>query len=371
MTRTLLDSSLCPNLKPTQDNRECAYYEYAENDKMNIDSGKCGFCKRPNAYRCIADVTRIIPQSHSSIGTFLTCHQLYYLQKILGIEKRPAFLSTAMKAGVLWDSVKQKHLGAEINIKSIIDTYEIDPITVVKVKALYNAYKELEMQVEPGYELQSKINLTYDIVIPPSSFIPSVTVGAEAINLWQEKEVQSNDERTWKFPLTVNGFYDRKYPTYFTEDKLSSRPEFYLDPFYIQSQCSTYFLADPKLEWVIMEVVQFPKYKSPKNKEESADVVYKKVYDDILSHPSNYFMGFKRDKRVYGRKLFRNEFDLVATQERFKQVTIEILAARWSNNFYKNFKSCSNVMPGIGCELQSICRNGNMSETTYQIRDKK
>lgn len=378
--RNMLDSTLCNHFNPTFDNRECESYQYAEDADMNQISGECGFCKRPETYRCVADITRSIPLSHSSVSSFLTCHYYYYLTKIIGVEVRPQHLPTALKAGKLWDCVKQFHLGATVikdrggvEFKSpwdVINAYEIDTITVAKVRALFKAYKELEIQVEPGYELQAGINMTYNITIPPTSFIPSINVGAEAINLWQERNNQSQDTRSWTFPLQITGFYDRKYPTYFVEDKLSGRPEFYLDPFFIDSQVSTYFLADQKLEYCIMEVVQFPQQKELKKKEETPEQLFERVYQDILSRPSNYFKGWDSNKRMYGVKYYRNEFNLKAAEARYKQVVIEIQAARWSNGFYKNFKACNNILPGIPCELRAICKNGNISEEMYKIRGK-
>ncbi len=367
--RNFLDTSKCNQFSPSFDNKECEFYEYAENDKMKIKSGECGFCKRPNCFRCVADITRTIPLSHSSISDFLTCHYLYYLKKILGIEKRPAHLGDALKAGKLWDTVKQKHLGAKVNIQEVIDEYEINPIIVAKVRALFHAYKELEIKVEPGYELQAKINLQYEVEIPQSSFIPTLTVGKEAVGMWDGINNQSKDTN-YKFPVSVTGFYDRKYPTYFCEDKLSARPEFYLDPFFIQSQCGTYFLADPNLEYCIMEVVRFPNHKVNKRKEETPDEIYKRVYDDVLSRPSNYFIGYNREKKVYGKKYFKGEFDLNAIKERYQQVVIEILAARWNGNFYKNDRVCNNILPGIQCGMIDVCKNHNISEEMYKVRSK-
>lgn len=363
--RKFLDSSKCSQFSSSSNNKECEYYAYAENDKMEIKDGECGYCKRPECYRCVADITRNIPLSHSSIGDFLTCHYLYYLKKILGIEKRPAYMSDALKAGKLWDTVKQKHLGAKVNIQEVINEYEINPIVVAKVRALFHAYKELEITVEPGYELQAKIDLNYTIQIPVASFIPTITVGKEALSMWDQKNTDS-----YTFPLNITGFYDRKYPAYFCEDKLSSKPDFYLDPYHLQSQCGTYFLADPNLEYVIMEVVRFPQDNYNKRKEETPEEVYKRVYDDVLSRPSLYFIGLDRTKKKYGKKFYRTEFDLEAIKKRYQQATIEIMAARWNGNFYKNDRVCNNILPGIKCEMQEVCRNCNISEEMYKIRSK-
>ena len=367
--RNLLDTSLCSKFQPTFDNRECTFYQYPENDNMEILSGVCGFCKQPGSYRCVADVTRHVPLSHSSVGSFLTCHYMYYLKKILGIEMRAPFFGNPLKAGKLWDILKQKQLGGDVEIKKTIEEYEIPPMIVAKVRALYHAYEELEIEVDPDYELQAKVDMEYEVVLSPSSFIPSININEEKINLWADRRNQKSDERTWIFPLQVTGFYDRKYSTYFTEDKLSGRPEFYLDPFYIQSQMGTYFLADPNLEYVIMEVVQFPQQKENKKKEESPDELYNRVYQDILSRPSKYFIGYDKQKNRYGRKFFRGEFDLDAIKTRYQQIVLEILSCRYNNNFYKNFQACGNVY-GHPCEFQKICRNGNVSESMFKIREK-
>jgi hypothetical protein len=341
---------------------------------MEQMDGVCGLCNIKGAYRCVADVTRIIPLSHSSVGTFLTCHYLYYLQKILGIEVRPPFLSNALKAGKLWDCVKQKHLGIAINLQDVINEYEIDPYIVAKVRALYHAYKELEITVDEGYELQAKIDMTYDIVLSPSSFIPSININQEKINLWADRQDQDADERKWIFPMSITGFYDRKYESYFCEDKLSGSPSYYLDSFYIDSQCSTYFMADPKLEYCVMEVALFPQQKileetKKRQAKESPEDLYKRILQDVLSRPSHYFQGYDREKHRYGKKFFRGEMNIQAAEERYRQIVLEILSCRYTGNFYRNFQSCGNVY-GHPCDYQKICRNGNVADAMYRVREK-
>lgn len=376
--RNFLDSRICQKFQPSFDNLECDYYIPAEDDDMNPISGECGYCKQPKSFRCVADVCRIIPLSHSSVSDFCTCHYLYYLKKILGIEVRPPFLSSALKAGVLWDATKQLHLGEKKSLRDIINKYEIDDYTVAKVKAIYSAYKYLEIEVDPGYELQAKIDMTYDIVLPPSQFVPSITVGdnhaKEVVNLWQEAKDQAEDERKWIFPLKITGFYDRKYPTYFTEDKLSSRVENYTEVYPLTNQIGTYFLADPNLEYVIMEVVQFPQQKilketKKRTEAETPDQLYERVYDEILSRPSNYFIGYDRETKRYGKKFYRGEFPLTEIEDSYRQIVIEILSARWSNNWYKNRKACNNIF-GHKCEYLPICENQNVPEQMFSIRQK-
>ena len=376
--RNLLDSRLCAKFQPSFDNRECDYYIQAEDADMNTIHGECGYCKQPKSFRCVADVCRIIPLSHSSVSDFCTCHYLYYLKKILGIEIRPPFLSSALKAGVLWDATKQLHLGKKQSLRDIINTYEIDDYTVAKVKAIYSAYKYLEIEVDPGYELQTKIDMTYDIILPPSQFVPSITIGnnhaKEVVNLWKEAKDQAEDDRKWIFPLKITGFYDRKYENYFAEDKLSSKTEYYTEVYPITNQVATYFLADPNLEKVIMEVVQFPQQKILKEtkkrvQEESPDQLYDRVYNEILSRPSNYFVGFNRETKRYGKVFYKGEFPLAEVEDSYRQIVIEILSARWSNNFWKNRKSC-NFMYGHKCEYLPICENQNVPEQMFSIRKK-
>lgn len=251
----------------------------------------------------------------------------------------------------------------------VINHHEIDPITVAKVRALFKAYKELEIKVEHGYELQAEVNLDYTITLPPSSFIPSINIGSEAINLWQARQDQDADKRVWEFPLKVTGFYDRKYSNYFTEDKLSGRPDFLLDQFNIANQCGTYFLADPQLEYCIMEVVQFPQHKELKKKEESPEQMTERIYQDVLSRPSKFFLGWDNKKRMYGYKFHKGEFNLQAIEKRYRQAVIEIQAARWSDGFYQDWTRCGNKY-GSQCELRTICKNNNIPTEMFKIRGK-
>lgn len=378
-----LDSSRCGKFTPSFNALECEFYCHAEDSQMNEDKSTCGFCKQPDKYHCIADITRPIPLSHSSIQEFLTCHYGYYLKKIMRIETRPAHLGTALKAGKLWDSILQKHLGnSEIKIVDVINELEIDLYTVAKVRALYHAYKELGIEVEEGGELQAKVDLKYDINLTlPFELIHQKILGLECgtgihefvvddkiVDLHKRKEIKNS------ITLKISGFFDRKYTNYFVENKLSGRPEFYLDPFFISSQIGTYFLADPNLEYCIMEVVQMPQQKvlkgTTKRAEETPEQLYERVYGEILSRPSKYFIGYNRETKRYGKKYFRTEFDLEGIKQRYQQIILEILLAQWTGNFYKNEKVCNNILPGIECGMKKICENGNVSESIYKIRGK-
>lgn len=334
------DPCRCSRFNPNNNFTSCHYYIQPANSLKN------GLCKHPDIYRCVATINKIIPLSYSSVSDFLICHHLYYLKAIRGIQTLDRAKSSALKMGSLWDAVLQKYLGTDnIDIPSIINKYEIEDKDVAKVKGIFRAYKALEVKSEPDYKLQSEINLT----------IPF--------------------DKTWgdgtPVELLVTGFYDRKYSDSFVENKFSGRPEFYLDPFFMQSQIGTYFLADPELKSCTMEIVRTPQLKSTgKNKEETPEELGERIYQDVISRPSHYFIGWNNEKRTYGKKYFRTEFNLEEIKSRYLYVFKEIFAARITDGWYRNDKSCTNVLPGIQCDMISCCRYNNMSESIYQVRDK-
>jgi spore coat polysaccharide biosynthesis protein SpsF (cytidylyltransferase family) len=121
-----------------------------------------------------------------------------------------------------------------------------------------------------------------------------------------------------------------------------------------------------------MEVIRTPALKSAgKNKEESAEEYQERVYQDAISRPSFYFLGYNPKTHRYGKKFYRSEFDLDEIKSRYLHVFRELYDARVMDGWYRNDRVCNNVLPGIECDMKSCCRNGNMSETVYQIRKKK
>lgn len=337
--------TLCADFNPDSQFNACHYFNPAANPL------ECGYCKKEKYYRCLAHNGQI-PLSYSSVQSYLTCHYLYYLQAIRGIQTRDSVKSSPLKMGVLWDAVIQKHYGGidkgagnPYDIPGIIAKYEIDDKDVAKIRGLYRAYRMLEIQVEPDYELQAKI----DFVLP--------------------------FDKTWgngsPVEIFITGFYDRKYSNYFVENKLSGRPDIYLDPWFIQSQVGTYFLVDPSLEFCIMEVVRTPSLKSMgKYKEESSEEYGERVYQDVLSRPSHYFLGYDRETHKYGRRFYRTEFNLEELKDRYIHIFREYWEARLFNGWYKSNGICLNILPGVSCDMMPLCRHNNASESIYQIRQK-
>lgn len=339
----------CDKFKPNSDFNGCLYYDPMSNTTHN------GFCKLPDMYRCVSTLSKIIPLSYSSVSDFLVCHRLYYLKAIRGIQIKKPMLSAPLKMGTLWDKVLQNHLGSKITndkgllctIPDIINEYEIDDMSIAKVKGVFRAYKALDIQVEQGGNLQTKITLSINFD-----------------KVWGDNSPVTMD---------VTGFYDRKYPTYFVENKLSGKPEFYLDPYFIQSQIGTYFLADLSLEYCIMEVVRTPQLKqSGKFKDEDADGFCERIYQDAISRPSHYFIGWNSERKTYGKKYYRAEFNLDEIKSRYLHIFREIFNARiYEDGFYCNDRVCNNILPGIACDLLPVCRHGSMNEDNYTIREKK
>ncbi len=341
MKLTDFDESKCPKFQPNEAFDRCIYHEEAVNETEN------GYCKLPEFYRCIATPTKVIPLSYSSVGDFLTCHHLYYLKAIRGIRMRDAAVSSPLKMGTLWDKVLQKHLGdTSIDIPAIIAQYEMSEIDVAKVRGIYRAYKTLGIKVEPGGDLQAKIDMK----------IPFDKVWGDGTPV----------------ELLLSGYYDRKYPDHFIENKFSGRPDNYADPYFISSQIGTYFLADPELKSVTMEIIRAPQLKSTGNhKDENPNEYSERIYQDVISRPSYYFMGWSSERKTYGRKFHRAEFDTEDIRSRYLHIFREIFEARVCDGWYRNDRVCNNILPGIQCDMQSICRTGNMAENVYQIREKK
>jgi hypothetical protein len=279
----------------------------------------------------------------------MTCPRLFYYKQVRGIQVKNAHMGMPLKLGKLWDTVLQWYLGDKtVGIQEVVDDYDIPEHGVESIKALYKAYRDLGIKVEEGGRLQAPVNL----------YIEDFGHG-----VW-----------TWgnghAVRLLVRGFYDRKYSNYFAENKLSSRPDNYLDIYLIQSQCATYFLADPNLEYCIMEIARTPALKITKREEDDIAAFGERVYNDVMARPAYYFLGYNKDTHTYGKKFFRNEFDLDDVQGRYKRLFINIYEALMCDGFYRNDRSCKNVFPGQACDYLGICRFNTMSEDVYQVREK-
>ena len=340
------DQKKCPDFDPDFKTNNCTYYI------EGIRTDERGYCKlNKKYYRCVAHKNQI-PTSHSMLQNFLTCHHLCYLVNFRGIQMLDSAMSPAVKMGAIWDAALgglyggiDKDTGKPVDVPATITKYEIDSRSLAKVRGLFRAYKMLEVPVDPNPVIQKPIDIR----------IPFDRVWGDGVPV----------------EVIVTGYYDRWYPTYFVENKLSGRPDNYDDPYFIQSQVGTYFLADPALEYCIMEIARTPDLKSTGQYEGESDETYsERVYQDCLKRPGHYLMHWDPKTHTYGRKFYRNEFNLEEIKARYLHIFREYWEANQFNGWYKNDRVCNNILPGIECDMKQLCRYNNMSESLYRIRQR-
>lgn len=305
-----------------------------------------GFCALPSMFRCIDDLSARIPRlSHSTIQDWLKCRRLYYIKHIAGVEMIQKMMSPALKMGSLWDACIQVFNGHDNSIiKETIERYEIDEFSVATVKAMFRAHKTLGIQYEEGGELQKRFQMPLDV---------------DAVYSFNTKH------NAPLYTFVVTGVYDRKYEDYIAETKFSSKPDIYLDLFFQTSQVGTYFLSDPRLDYCVMEVTRSAGLR--RKEDESAPEWEERVYEDVLRRPSFYFIGWDKDKKMFGKKIYRKELDLDGLAKRYKDISYEIMEANERGAFYKNTTAC---MFPWQCDMLDVCRNDVVSEQVYKIRPK-
>jgi hypothetical protein len=178
--------------------------------------------------------------------------------------------------------------------------------------------------------------------------------------------------------IIVTGFYDRLYENYFVENKYTSQPDAYETKFKITSQVGTYFLVNPALEYVIMELTVPPGQRpltSGKSRplDESPEEYNERIRHDIMKSPSKYFIGYDRTTKSYGVKFYRTEFEsaglLDELKDRYNEIGLEIKQRMENDSWYKEETGC--MMYNSTCEYYDICStDGYMNEERYELREK-
>lgn len=295
-----------------------------------------GFCSLTEEFLCIEDTDGRLPRlSFSTVSDFLDCHRKYWLAHVKGIRTLDAASGDALAMGVLWDVCLQVLVG-NVPKSKIVDTinqYEISESCEAKVKAIYRAFKDLNIHIDTQCSAQDRFILTLPY-----------------------------NERQDMYVLT--GVFDRKYENYFVESKFSGSPDYYHNLFNIIPQVGTYFASDPAMEYVIMEVVRAP---GLHQKELSAEEYEAKCYDDIMHRPGWYFPGWNKESRTFGKKFYRREFDLLEVIERYEDVYYQITDCNRRNKFTKNYKSCYRPFT---CQFTDICLFNVMSEAKFELKKK-
>ena len=281
--------------------------------------------------------------SHSSRESFIRCRYAFCLSRIKHISIRNSMLPLPVKLGAIWDKyMESRYLGVKFIDKfwSMVDEYALESdMDIAKIFALIQAHRKLEM--EPQYE-------TSDGGI--------------------FRGCQHKFEIPGEFPII--GYIDRAYTDHIVESKLTARPDFYFQIHNITSQIGTYFLSNPEYKYAIIESTRVPGLRTGAGKysDESPDAYRDRIIGEILSKPSYYFLGFNRDTRTFGRKFWRNEFNMEELKQDYVYVNKEIQRAMEDGEgaFYKNRKAC--YVPGP-CFYLPICDTGVVSEGIFEVKE--
>jgi hypothetical protein len=302
------------------------------------NSDDIGLCKQSTQFLCLEDLKTGLPKmSHSSRIDFVHCRRKYYLRKIQGLRVKKSMLPEPVKMGIIWDEFLQYRYGGR-NFKSrfweLVDEYDLSDESVAKKYSLIRAFINIGIKID----LDGFIGCQYEF-----NFIDGDVV--------------------------VTGFIDRAYDNCFIESKLSARPDFYHIIHNITSQLSTYFLSNDQYEHCVVEAVRVPALRTRYGKysEEDYESYMHRIYQDIISRPSHYFLGFNRDEKTYGKRFWRNEFPLEQIHADYRQITKDIRRAIDDNAFYQNFMACHVPAP---CAYLPICETGVMSELIYEQKPK-
>lgn len=299
--------------------------------------GEAGLCLQPRNFRCIEALAHLLPAlTYSSISMWIRCKMRYYYHYMLGIRSKPSFLPVAIKRGSMWDTFIEEYSGPGLprpkTIQCGIDN-DISLIDAARVNAMILAAEELELEFDKG-PTQQKV--TY---------------------IWRERQV-------------VTGYIDRvkSFGDGFEEHKFSTQPDTYLKLPNIYHQCGTYFLARPELEFVDMMVATVPMLHTGKGNYEfeTVEQYQERCFQDILSRPSHYFKGYDYQKKTYGKRFWRHEFDLDYIEGTYGHIFRELRDTIDRGSWYMNRYSCDVL---YGCPFRSICDNGVMSTDHYYYVD--
>jgi len=304
-------------------------------------TGKCinlleqdggAFCKLPTQFRCPLEIqTKTFKMSHSTVQDYITCKRKFWLRHIQGIQVKTHLLPLPLKRGILWDKLQDLHYGAckIADINGWIKKLRMSDMETARIKGLYKAFKECVSPYRYGL-----------------------------IGLQQHFEYHHTD--TINGEIFVHGYYDRLYKKWFAECKLTTKPKYYEDPFYIRSQVGTYFGADDSLERVNLEVTLVPAqryYQAGRNRTsaETPSEFQNRVYEDVMDRPAFYFKGYDRRKKTYGWDFHRSNFNAESMKTRYSQVIREIKERSQRNAWYEEDKSC--MLFDKECEFMDICRS--------------
>jgi len=323
------------NRRHETSNSYCIHY-IPGNPNDNI-----GFCSFSN-FRCEEREAELLPYISNSQLTFWdTCRRKYFLRYICGVIRHPYKMPAPVKAGKLWDiamGVRYKQIPAS-TINETIEEYEIDPFDVAKVKALFKAHRKIFGEVD-------------------------------TFNIEYQKEISRIISNENKEKIVAKGITDFSFSHHFIEMKLTGRPQYYDNVYSMTPQSAMYFLLNPDFEYCIVKIVRIPDKRKSYKTPEDPDLFERQILTDILSRPSHYFIGYKREINDYGIKFYRDDFPLNAIKEKLIKVHMDIQQGEAEDNvhhFYEQRTGCMSY--GQRCEYMEICetQQGQASELLYTI----
>ncbi len=302
---------------------------------------KTGLCEKPDMFRCVEYIEKFEPiLSNSGIKSFIECPRKYYLGSIKGIKVKEELKSDAVKIG------------------SMVDSWVTQP------GALANKFICPSDVINLAYEKATAICKAFDKMIKP---LPASIQGQKEFAIKQDGHP------------TITGKIDLAGSNFFMELKCTTRPEFYINKYWIHDQMGTYFLANSKYEYGILLCIVVPKLKQTGSfKDETLEEYRDRCYRDMCNRPVEYFKGYKKEKRTFGVKFYRTEFDLDALQVRYKVIGKQVqesLKAKWVGDkindcicegyWYQNRSNC--ISPFV-CDYLQVCDTGGVSKDIYEYR---
>jgi hypothetical protein len=288
--------------------------------------------------------------SPSQYTSFVHCRQAWYFGYLAdcsriwpdknyggmyGIQLKPKHLPLPIKLGAIWDRFQNAWYAGErfkpANLMSYCDYYDLGDYDVCKLSALCKAWYKMDWDIDrEGAITQSEFH------VPSLGFI-------------------------------FHGILDVLYLDYIVENKLSGSPRRFESIFNFHDQAAVYLLAHPDASHLIIRAVQIPMLR-PKREEPSMEF-RDRVYSDIISRPSHYFIGFDRKAGTFGIKFWRSEFDIDGLVADFEHVHADMERCRADKSLcYQDKLSC--YVPAQ-CMYLPICRDGGVSDELYEPRQNR
>jgi len=315
----------CRMLTPA-DGLPCRYYLYP------TDRDKPGFCRLDTRFFCDEALKHKLPPfSFSSVTDFVSCRMKYYYRVIQALQVKPQYLPEALKFGRAWDSFTRSRFEEGYDYLPAIQELQMTLEQIARISALMRAYVDLGIKNDGG---DGFLGCQYEISVP---------LGVKC---------------------NIRGFVDRAYEDYIVESKTSSNPDFYFQKENIQYQLSTYFLANKAWDYAVLEVVRIPRVGKS---EEDPEKLGQRIYGDILSRPSHYFIGWNRERGTFGKKFWRGEFDLDEMFRTYRFVYEDLRRTVINNSWYPNRLACHVPAP---CPYLPIERTGVVSDEVYRRGNK-